>query len=118
MAFIFDMSIPCDTTFLLVTSSRSSVQVKVKYQGPSFRKNGRCKGIRVSQTHLVKYINVKLLTLNRVVQCNLLMHFSVQFCHMPTEVLGFTKNRELEGIQLNFCNRLLYTRNFTSLLAV
>ena len=27
------MSIPCDKTFLLVTSSRSSVKVKVKYQG-------------------------------------------------------------------------------------
>ena len=31
-AFIFYTSIPCDKTFLLVQSSRSSVKVKVKYQ--------------------------------------------------------------------------------------
>ena len=36
------MSIPCNKTFMLVPSSRSSVKVKVKYQGHSFRKNGRC----------------------------------------------------------------------------
>ena len=41
-AFIFHMSIPCDKTFLLVPSSRSSV--KVKYQGHSFKKNGHCGG--------------------------------------------------------------------------
>ena len=34
--FIFHMCIPCDKTFLLVPSSRSSV--KVKYQGYSFLK--------------------------------------------------------------------------------
>ena len=32
-AFIFQMSITCDKTFLLVLSSRSSVKVKFKYQG-------------------------------------------------------------------------------------
>ena len=37
-AFIFHTSIPCDKTFWLVPSSRSSVKFKVKYQGHSFRK--------------------------------------------------------------------------------
>ena len=32
------MSIPCDKTFLLVPKSRSSVKVKVKYQGHRFQK--------------------------------------------------------------------------------
>ena len=41
-AFIFHMSRPCDKTFMLVPSLRSSMKVKVKYQGHSFRKNGRC----------------------------------------------------------------------------
>ena len=50
-AFIFHISIPCDKTFLLVPSSRSSV--KVKYQGNSIRKNGCCGGISVSKTHIV-----------------------------------------------------------------
>ena len=50
------LSIPCDKTFLLVPSSRPSVNVK--YQGHSFRKkkkkkNGSCRGIGVSQTQLV-----------------------------------------------------------------
>ena len=34
-AFIFHINIPCDKTFLLVPSSRSSVKVKVKYEGQS-----------------------------------------------------------------------------------
>ena len=34
------------------------------------------------------------------------------------EIWGFTKNKELEGIQLNFCKRLLNVRNSTSSLAV
>ena len=45
------MSIPCDKTFSLLPSSMSCVKVKVKYQGHSFCKNGRCGGIGVSQTH-------------------------------------------------------------------
>ena len=56
-ALIFHMSIPCDKTFLLVSSSRSSV--RVKYQGHSFRKNGRCGGIGVSQKHLVFFLQTK-----------------------------------------------------------
>ena len=49
------MSIPCDKTFMLVPRSRSSVKIKVKYQGHSFRKKirGGGGGIGVSQTHLV-----------------------------------------------------------------
>ena len=48
------MKIPCDNTFLLILSSRSSGKVKVKYFGHSFRKkNGRYGGVSVSQTHLV-----------------------------------------------------------------
>ena len=39
--------------FSLVPRSMLSVRVNVKYQGYNFRKNGRCGGIRVSQTHLV-----------------------------------------------------------------
>ena len=34
------------------------------------------------------------------------------------EIWGFTKNKELEGIQLNFCKTLLNVRNSTSSLAV
>ena len=34
----FQMNIPCDKNFLLVPSSRSSVKVKVKYQGHNFQK--------------------------------------------------------------------------------
>ena len=55
---------PWGKTLSLVPKSRSSIKVRVKYQGRSFRKNGRCGGIRrksgrcggiqVSQTHLVK----------------------------------------------------------------
>ena len=37
----------------LVPKSRSSVKVKIKYQGHSFRKNGHCRGIIVSQKQLV-----------------------------------------------------------------
>ena len=47
------MSIPCDKTFLPVP--RSSVKVNFKYQGRSFRKNGRCEGISVSQPQLVSF---------------------------------------------------------------
>ena len=52
------MRIPRDKTFLLVPSSR--LYVKVKYQGHTFRKNGRCGGIGVSQTHPVS-INIYML---------------------------------------------------------
>ena len=52
-AFMFHVSIPCDKIFLLVPSSWSSVKVKVKYQGHSFLKNGRCWGIGVWQKHLI-----------------------------------------------------------------
>ena len=52
-AFVFHMNIPCDKTFLLVSRTRSSAKVKVKHIGHSFRKNGRCRGISVSQTQLV-----------------------------------------------------------------
>ena len=51
-AFIFHMSICCDKTFLLVPSSRSSVEVK--YQGHSFReKIWPLRGIGDLQTQLV-----------------------------------------------------------------
>ena len=46
-AFVFHMSIPCDKTFLLVPSSKSSFKVKVEYQGHDLeKKNGHCGGIR------------------------------------------------------------------------
>ena len=55
--FVFHMSIPSDKTLLLVLSSRSSVKVRIKYQGHSFRKKkkkkGRCGGKSVSQTQLL-----------------------------------------------------------------
>ena len=54
------MCIPCDKTFLLVPTSRSSVKVKVNYQGHSFRKNGHCGSISVSQTQLDFSILAKL----------------------------------------------------------
>ena len=54
-AFIFHIYIhiyiPLGKTLFLVPKSRSSV--KVKYQGHSFRNNGRCGGISVSQTQFV-----------------------------------------------------------------
>ena len=43
-AFIFKTSIPCDMPFLLATSSRSSVKVKVKYQVHCFRKKWPLRG--------------------------------------------------------------------------
>ena len=49
------MSIPCDETYLLVPSSRLSVKVQFKNQGHSFRKNGCCGGISVSQTQVVAF---------------------------------------------------------------
>ena len=52
-SFIFYIYIPWGKILSLVTNSRSSVKVKVKYQGHSFRKNGLDGDIRVSQTHLV-----------------------------------------------------------------
>ena len=42
---------------LLVPRSRSSVKVKVKYEGYISPKNGRFGGIRVSQTYLVCFIS-------------------------------------------------------------
>ena len=51
--FIFHIYIPCGTTLYIVPKSRSSVKFKVKYQGHSFGKNGRCGGISVSQLQLV-----------------------------------------------------------------
>ena len=48
------MSIPCDKTFLLVPSSRSSV--KVKYQGHSFRKN--CEGAVAGKFAWVKVFRI------------------------------------------------------------
>ena len=35
---MFNMNIPCDKTFLLVPSSRSSIQKKVEYQDHDFKK--------------------------------------------------------------------------------
>ena len=63
MAFVFRMSVPCDKTFLLVPSSRSSVKVKVEYEGHRFfflggGGNGCCGGISVSQTHLVSELRL------------------------------------------------------------
>ena len=52
-AFIFLIYIPWVKTLYLVPKSRSSV--KVKYEGHSLRKNGNCRGIHVSQTHLVSF---------------------------------------------------------------
>ena len=52
-AFIFHIFIPWGKALSSVPKSRSSVKVKVKYQGHSFlKKNGRFGGIGVSQTHL------------------------------------------------------------------
>ena len=58
-AFKFHIYIPWGKTLSLVPKSRSSVKVKVKYQGHSFKKNGSCggEGISVSQTQLVSYGN-------------------------------------------------------------
>ena len=49
-AFIFHIYIPWSKTLSLVPQPRSSVKVKVKYQGQSFRKKN---GISVSQTQLI-----------------------------------------------------------------
>ena len=53
-AVIFHIYVHRGKTFSLVTKSRSSV--KVIYQGHSFRNNGCCRGISVSQTLLVIYV--------------------------------------------------------------
>ena len=52
---MFHIYIPWDKTFSLEPKSRSSVKVKVKYQGHSFqkgKKNGCCGGISVSEIGL------------------------------------------------------------------
>ena len=54
-AFIFHIYIPNGKTLSSVAQSRSSVKVKVKYQGHSFRLNDHCGGISVSQTQLVYF---------------------------------------------------------------
>ena len=46
------MYISLGRTLSLVPKLRSPDKVNVKYQGHSFRKNGCCGDIRVSQTHL------------------------------------------------------------------
>ena len=43
------MSIPCDKTFVFVPTSRSSVKVKVKYQGHSFQKIKKKKEMAVAE---------------------------------------------------------------------
>ena len=50
---IFCMWISCDQTLMMLPNSRSSLKVKIKYQGHSFLKNSRCGGIHASQTHFV-----------------------------------------------------------------
>ena len=52
-AFFLHMYITWGKTPSLVSKSRSSVKVKVKYQGHSFGKNGCFGGNCASQTHLV-----------------------------------------------------------------
>ena len=54
-AFIFNIYIPLGITLSLVSKSKSSVKVKIKYQGHSFQKNSRCGGTCVSQTYLVSF---------------------------------------------------------------
>ena len=49
-----------------------SVKVKIKYQGHSFRKNGRNLGIRVSQTHLVLSSYLRLVSIGFV---TIICHF-------------------------------------------
>ena len=55
-AFTFDIYNPWGKTISLVPKSRSSVKFKVKYQGHSFRKDGHCRSIHVSQTHLATFV--------------------------------------------------------------
>ena len=51
-ACVFHIHVPWRKALSLVPNLRSYVK-KIKYQGHSFRKNGRCEGIDVSQTCLV-----------------------------------------------------------------
>ena len=55
---IFHMCIPLCKTLSLVSRSRLSVKVKVRYQGQIFKKNIHYKGITVSQTQLVSLFSV------------------------------------------------------------
>ena len=50
--FTVHIYIPWGKSLSFVPKSSVKVKVKVKYQGYSFRKNGRCGDIRVSQTHI------------------------------------------------------------------
>ena len=62
MAFIFQISIPCDKTFLMVLSSRSSVKVKVEYQGHNFQ-NMAIAGALVFHKYIVfEHKNLRTLT--------------------------------------------------------
>ena len=78
-AFIFHMSIPCDKSFLLVPSSRSSV--KVKYQGLSFRekKKGCCSGISFSQIQLLINLTVTTLSSFHASDFNKISNFAVLY---------------------------------------
>ena len=52
-AVIFHIYIPWGKSLSLVPESRLFLKVRVKYQGLSFgKKNGLCRDIHVSQTHL------------------------------------------------------------------
>ena len=79
-AFIFHIHIPWDKALSLVPKSRSSVKVKVKYQGYSFSKKWPLQGhwcftnIGVSQTHHVYLLeNIDVLS-NPGHHCHLCCH--------------------------------------------
>ena len=62
--FIFQIYISWGKALYLVPKATSSIKIKVKYHGHSFRENGRCGGIRVSQIHLVCISYKKLSSLH------------------------------------------------------
>ena len=63
-AFIFHMSIPCDKTFLLVPSSRSSLKVKFSFQGHTLLK---CKTFTLDITFEWNYTGSSYLTCEFIV---------------------------------------------------
>ena len=55
------MGVPCEKTFLLVPSSRSSAEIRSNIKVTVFKKMADAEGISVSQTQLVVIRNIAVI---------------------------------------------------------
>ena len=114
------MSIPCDKTFLLVTSSRSSVKVKDKYQGHSFLKNGCCGCILFVLHKHILFCFVKICVRQARLQRASHSHHNCYSLHVCPSVLpsGFVKTSIhvfMDGFQNDLTQLFCLTLNHTIL---